>query len=195
MLAVGVDGCSKGWIAAALHLGNVVSVEYVPTIDELPARFPDATTIGIDIPMGFPTTCEPRKSELHAKKLLKGLHHSVFLTPPRAVLEMPTHAQATKLAVELIGKGISRQSFALKEKIFEVQAWLPAAPCGAFEVHPEVSFAVLAGAPITPSKKTWGGNEYDIPIITAGRHEIWGATHEITQNFLDNFSRRDFMGF
>jgi 8-oxo-dGTP pyrophosphatase MutT (NUDIX family) len=34
------------------------------------------------------------------------------------------------------------------------------------------------------TKKHWGGNAYDVPIITAGRHEIWGATHEITLNFL-----------
>jgi 8-oxo-dGTP pyrophosphatase MutT (NUDIX family) len=34
------------------------------------------------------------------------------------------------------------------------------------------------------TKKSWGGNAYDVPIITAGRHEIWGATHEITRNFL-----------
>jgi 8-oxo-dGTP pyrophosphatase MutT (NUDIX family) len=35
------------------------------------------------------------------------------------------------------------------------------------------------------AKKHWGGNSYDVPIITAGRHEIWGATHEITKNFLE----------
>ena len=35
------------------------------------------------------------------------------------------------------------------------------------------------------TKKHWGGNAYEVPIITAGRHEIWGATHEITRNFLD----------
>lgn len=35
------------------------------------------------------------------------------------------------------------------------------------------------------TKKHWGGNAYDVPIITAGRHEIWGATHEITRNFLE----------
>jgi 8-oxo-dGTP pyrophosphatase MutT (NUDIX family) len=35
------------------------------------------------------------------------------------------------------------------------------------------------------TKKHWGGNAFDVPIITAGRHEIWGATHEITQNFLE----------
>ena len=33
--------------------------------------------------------------------------------------------------------------------------------------------------------KQWGGNDYEIPVITAGRHEIWGATHEITRNFLE----------
>lgn len=31
----------------------------------------------------------------------------------------------------------------------------------------------------------WGGNSYDLPVITAGRHEIWGATLQITGNFLD----------
>lgn len=33
--------------------------------------------------------------------------------------------------------------------------------------------------------RSWGGNSYDLPAITAGRHEIWGATHQITLNFLD----------
>ncbi|HXC51063.1 MAG TPA: CoA pyrophosphatase [Candidatus Limnocylindrales bacterium] len=33
--------------------------------------------------------------------------------------------------------------------------------------------------------RQWNGNTYDISIITAGRHEIWGATHQITTNFLD----------
>ncbi len=35
------------------------------------------------------------------------------------------------------------------------------------------------------STKRWGGNDYEISIITAGRHEIWGATHQITMNFLE----------
>lgn len=33
--------------------------------------------------------------------------------------------------------------------------------------------------------RQWGGNDYEIEVITAGRHEIWGATHQITRNFLD----------
>lgn len=158
MVAVGVDGCAKGWIAAAIEGGQVVTVEYLSTIAALPARFPEAVTVGIDIPMGFPPpTGYPRPAEVTAKKLLGPLQNSVFLTPPRAVLEMPTHAEATALATELIGKGISQQSYALRNKIFEVQAWLPAAGFDAREVHPELSFLLLAGAPLQPSKRTWGG--------------------------------------
>lgn len=33
--------------------------------------------------------------------------------------------------------------------------------------------------------RQWGGNDYEISVITAGRHEIWGATHQITRNFLE----------
>lgn len=35
------------------------------------------------------------------------------------------------------------------------------------------------------TRKSWGGNHYDLPVITAGRHEIWGATLQITGNFLE----------
>ena len=30
------------------------------------------------------------------------------------------------------------------------------------------------------STRSWNGNTYEISIINAGRHEIWGATHQIT---------------
>lgn len=36
--------------------------------------------------------------------------------------------------------------------------------------------------------KQWGGNEYEISLINAGRHEIWGATLTITINFLDRIA-------
>ncbi len=36
--------------------------------------------------------------------------------------------------------------------------------------------------------KQWGGNDYEISVITAGRHEIWGATHSITMNFLERIA-------
>ena len=38
-----------------------------------------------------------------------------------------------------------------------MEAWLPQAPCPLYEIHPEVSFAVLMGRPARASKKTWAG--------------------------------------
>lgn len=32
--------------------------------------------------------------------------------------------------------------------------------------------------------RTWGDNEVDIDVITAGPHIIWGATHSITMNLI-----------
>jgi len=32
--------------------------------------------------------------------------------------------------------------------------------------------------------KSWRGSEFEVAAITAGPHNIWGATHQITTNFL-----------
>jgi predicted RNase H-like nuclease len=61
------------------------------------------------------------------------------------------------VARALDGRAISRQAWALRTKILEVGAWLPTAPCPVYEVHPEVSFSLLAGAPILAGKRTAAG--------------------------------------
>jgi predicted RNase H-like nuclease len=81
----------------------------------------------------------------------------VFFTPVRAALEAPDHATASKLSLELTGAGMSQQSFALRRRIFEVERWLPDAPCPVWEVHPEVSFTFLMGASASASKRSWSG--------------------------------------
>ena len=78
-------------------------------------------------------------------------------TRVRSALKAASHLTATALSMELSGSGISRQSYALRAKIFEVEQWLPTAPCDVWEVHPEVSFAILIGAPADAPKKTWAG--------------------------------------
>ncbi|HWC10095.1 MAG TPA: DUF429 domain-containing protein, partial [Acidimicrobiales bacterium] len=60
-------------------------------------------------------------------------------------------------SIARVGTGISQQAYALRRKILEVERWLPSSPCPVYEVHPEVSFAVLLGAPARASKKTWAG--------------------------------------
>jgi predicted RNase H-like nuclease len=72
-------------------------------------------------------------------------------------IEAQTHAVATRAAFARTGSGISQQAYGLGKKILEVERWLPSSPCPVYELHPEVSFAVLLGAPARASKKTWAG--------------------------------------
>ena len=67
----------------------------------------------------------------------------------------------------LAGEGISRQAFALRSKILDVNGWLRGPgppppgppPPRVVEAHPELSFAELAGAPLAARKSTWAGAE------------------------------------
>ena len=153
---VGVDGCKIGWIAVVLIDGQAPSAHHLAVIDDVATVAPDAEVIGVDIPIGFATTT-PRGADLAARALLGVRRNSVFTTPPREVLSTSPYAAANALAIELTGRGISRQAFGLAAKVFEVERWLPAAPCRVVEVHPEVSFAAMLGHPAVHSKKTWAG--------------------------------------
>ena len=156
MTYVGIDACSKGWIAVAMADDGIAQAHFLPTIATVGSVIPDALLIAIDIPIGFPTAGH-READLSARAVLGPRRSSLFLTPSLAVLEAETHAIATALAVELTGQGISRQSYGLRAKIFEVAQWVPGASCAAHEAHPEVSFTRLMGAPAHHSKKTWAG--------------------------------------
>ena len=155
MAAVGIDACKSGWIAVVLR-GTIVSAVYLHEISDLTAVIPDAEVITIDIPIGLPNAGR-RAADNAAKERLGVRRSTLFYVPVRAALEAASHAEATLISTKLTGQGISQQSFALKAKIFEVEGWLPAAPCPVYEVHPEVSFTEMCKSPMTSSKKTWTG--------------------------------------
>ena len=155
MSVVGVDACKSGWIAVVLR-GTDVSAVYLHGVSDLAAVIPDAEVIAIDIPIGLPEDGR-RAADVAAKNLLGPRGSTLFYVPVRAALEAASHDEATRISTKLTGQGISQQSFALKKKIFEVEEWLPEAPCPVYEVHPEVSFVKLRNAPLTSSKKTWTG--------------------------------------
>jgi predicted RNase H-like nuclease len=156
MAIVGVDACKSGWIAIVDREGSI-SAEYLRHITDIETAVPDAKVIAIDIPIGLPLKGK-RLADLEAQRILGKRASTLFVVPVRAVLDAVTHLEATKLSLELCGFGISRQSFALRSKILEVDEWLPSAPCPVFEVHPELSFAELCGGAVMPlSKKSWAG--------------------------------------
>lgn len=123
---------------------------------ELAAQTPDVDVIAIDIPIGLPDH-GTRGADLAARRALGKRWQTVFLTPIRPAIEAPTYPAANRIAKEINGAGISRQAYALKEKILEVDRWISTASCDVYEAHPELSFAHLAETPLTASKKTWAG--------------------------------------
>lgn len=154
--AVGIDACKGGWVAVVLRAGRPAEGHFLREIADAGVAVPDAEAMAVDIPIGLPDG-GTRQADLEAKRLLGPRQISVFLTPVRAALTEPTHAAATAAARRETDSGISQQAFALRAKIFEVEQWLPDAPCGVWEVHPEVSFFQLLGRPASATKRSWHG--------------------------------------
>ena len=155
---LGVDACKSGWIGVALSEGTVsayAAAEIGGLVEEAAADGPLAV-IAVDIPIGLPDTGR-RQADVLARKAVGPLWPSVFMTPVRPALEAPDYATATDLSRRLAGEGISRQAFALQAKILQVDRWVRTTPHRVVEVHPEASFAGLAGTALQSRKSCWAG--------------------------------------
>jgi predicted RNase H-like nuclease len=155
---LGVDACRAGWVAIAWS-ADAVRAYVGADIEEvvgLAAAAGSVQAISIDIPIGLADDA-PRRADLLARKAAGPRWASVFMTPVRPALLIEDYVAASALNRRLTGAGISRQAYNLREKILQVDAWLPNAPCRVVEAHPELTFAELAAAPLADSKSTWSG--------------------------------------
>ena len=155
---LGVDACKSGWIGIALA-GDTTRAYTAAHIDELVAAVHadgPIRVVGVDMPIGLPDAGSRRADQL-AREAVGPQWRSVFMTPVRAALEAADHATATAVNKKVTGAGVSAQAFALRHKLLEVDAWVRHADITVVEVHPEVSFAALAGRPLPESKRTWAG--------------------------------------
>ena len=150
---VGVDGARGGWVAVILRDGAFETAAFAPSLEESIGLLEPLAVVAIDIPIGLPRTARawPRPADLEARRLLGARRSSVFLAPPRPVLECGTWDDANHLHRTLTGNGLSRQSWALFERIQEADAFA-SLHTNTHEVHPEVSFHALAGAPLPYSE-------------------------------------------
>ncbi|MGH3949469.1 MAG: DUF429 domain-containing protein [Pseudonocardiaceae bacterium] len=177
---LGVDACKAGWVGIVLA-GSQVSAFSAADIGDLVALAEadgPIEVIGIDIPIGLPDRGR-RRADVLARQAIGSLRSSVFMTPVREALEAPDHRRASAHNRALAGEGISIQAFGLKPKLLQADRWVRQAPCRVVEVHPEVSFADLNGAPLDVGKRTWAGAELrrrllaDAGIVVEGE---FGAT-------------------
>ena len=165
LAVTGIDGCAGGWVAVTLAASGVVtSVTVAATLDGLPL----AGVAGIDMPLGL-LGAGWRDANGLARRALGRRGVTVFAIPPRPVWECATYAEASQVCRDLTGKGFSVQAWGLRRKIAEADACRRRAassvpPVRFYEVHPELSFTAMAGAPVPDSKHT--------PVGLAIRREL-----------------------
>ena len=153
---LGVDGTRGGWLAVEAWPEGRLVAEVFPSIGTVLERRANAEVVAVDIPIGAPLAGEyPRAADVLARKIIGPLRSSVFFVPPREVLAAPTYLDASNLCIKLGVPGVSKQAFALASKILEVEAF--AGNPRVREIHPEVSFAAMAGQPLRYGKKAWHG--------------------------------------
>jgi predicted RNase H-like nuclease len=157
---LGIDACPAGWVGVTVGPEGVRAYVEELVVDLVAAAAADGwlDAVGVDIPIGLADD-GPRAADELAAAAVGALRSSVFTTPVRAALRAPDHAAAVAVNRRLAGFGISVQAYGLRHRIFEVEDWVSATGLTVREVHPEVSFAEMAGAPLAGRKSTWAGVE------------------------------------
>ncbi len=190
----GLDGCRAGWVLASAplprldvtddavaktmvfvtHVTVVVIADLDPVVDAIAKG--TICAAAIDIPIGLAAR-EPRRCDREARHLLGPRRSSVFPAPVRGVLAAQTYPEACAISRRASGKAISKQLYNILPKIREVDAALstwPGLQAHLFEMCPELSFALLAGAPMTHPKRTAPGRKERLHALRAafGNEEV-----------------------
>jgi predicted RNase H-like nuclease len=174
---IGVDACRGGWAAVSLQVSEPgVTVGVGASLRELlaPGLDPDGSTIvGIDMPLGL-LAAGWREADRAARGLLGPRRSSVFAIPPRAVWTEASYAGANRRCRELTGQGFSAQAWGLRAKLLEADAYRDTCGHPMYEVHPELAFGAMAGAPLAASKHTGAGREARLRVLAEAGIEIPG---------------------
>ncbi len=189
MRVLGVDGVRERWLAAVLDLDTtgqrpaVCSWQVGTAVEVLAhAGAADVVAVGVDVPIGLVASGR-RQADGAARCLLGRSASSIFTTAPAGVFAVAREqlrlgpltrhgrpeADAASRAAN--GGGVSTQAWMIASKVLEVEdavRALGAAGARVVEVHPETSFAVMAGhfgvAP-PPPKRTAAGVAHRLRLL------------------------------
>jgi predicted RNase H-like nuclease len=170
----GLDGCRAGWVLATTRIGANeerpdVSVVVLGHLEPVMAALASGRMVaaGIDIPIGLAAD-GPRACDREARRLLGPRRSSVFPAPARAVLGASSYEEACAISRRVSGRAISKQLYNILPKIREVDR-LQSRPMSRsrhlFEMCPELSFTVMAGAPMRHTKKSPEGRAERIAAL------------------------------
>ena len=169
MRVTGVDACRRGWVAVSLDApegaegpegSGPLRVETVRVHETLAGVLDGhgSRVVGIDMPLGL-LESGWREADRAARGLLGPRRSSVFAIPPRAVWEQASYQAASQRCRELTGQGLSIQAWGLRTRLLEADRFRGSCGYPLYEIHPELAFCALAGAPLADSKHTVAGRE------------------------------------
>ncbi len=121
------------------------------SLTELLAGTAAGQVVGIDMPLGL-LARGWRTADGEARRRLGPRRSSIFGIPPASVWQQPDYQAALAECRRLTGQGFSIQAWGLRPKLLEAGQYRRAGPQRLYEVHPELSFACLAGAPLPEPK-------------------------------------------
>ncbi|MCI0401030.1 MAG: DUF429 domain-containing protein [Gammaproteobacteria bacterium] len=192
MRYIGVDGCCSGWFWVGLSDRSDWRTGICKSAKALGAVAAASRVTLIDVPIGLRDAgCEERLCDKVARRALGPRASSVFPAPARATLAAEDYTQAKGINREVLGRGLSLQSWAITPKIREIDDLLRS-PGGlrnlVREVHPEVCFWGLNGKrPMAHNKKKRAGREERVERMT----KILPETSSIIACVARIYHRRD----
>lgn len=171
--SVGVDGCKKGWVVVNITEDDF-EIEIIDSIEKVYLRYADSHSIIVDMPIGLPESTSDIRPEKEARKILGSRACCVFNVPCRQAVYEYDYPSANEINKKVLGKGLSKQSFSIFNKIREIDEFLnmfPNAKNRIVESHPEVCFAILNSKgnfpePIYENKKTQEGMSKRLELLS-----------------------------
>ncbi|WP_342751748.1 serine/threonine dehydratase [Bosea psychrotolerans] len=157
-----MDGCKAGWIAALIDTAaqEPPVLRVVANLADLFAGENPPALLAVDMPIGLPDRVSGagRGPERLVRPLLGERQSSVFSIPARSAVYCADYREACRLALETSEppRKVSKQGFHLFPRIREIDTLLRTEPAlreRVFEVHPELAFRTMRGAPLTQPKK------------------------------------------
>jgi predicted RNase H-like nuclease len=182
MRVTGVDACRRGWVAVSLAvLGRAgpgrFGVDAVRVHASLAGVLEGdgASVVGIDMPLGL-LESGWREADRAARKLLGPRRSSVFAIPPRDVWAQASYPAANQRCRELTGQGMQIQAWGLRAKLLEADQYRVTCGHPLYEVHPELAFGAMAGAPLAASKHAGPGRDLRHGLLARAGIEIPGGS-------------------
>lgn len=157
-MIAGADGYKGQWIVVMENSDGSTTIQLAPTLSDLCAD-PSLELLIADVPIGLMERGS-RTCDALARKLIGVRRNSVFTPPLRPALGASTWEEACEIRTRIDGKRYSRQTFGILPLIRAVDRLMtPKLQDRVREGHPEVSFTVMAGAPMKHYKGTAEGKE------------------------------------